>query len=66
MSGRFKGRSLSVINDLTVDEQLFLYEKTRELKEAFRAGESLDRFRLKCWSVMLRRLPLSSAAGWRG
>ena len=46
MSGRFKGRSLSVINDLTVDEQLFLYEKTRELKEAFRAGESLDRFRL--------------------
>lgn len=46
MSGRFKGRSLSVINDLTVDEQFFLYVKTRELKEAFRTGESLDRFRL--------------------
>ena len=46
MTARFKGRSLSVINDLSVDEQLFLYRKTRELKEAFRAGESLDRFRL--------------------
>ena len=47
MCARFKGRSLSVINDLSVEEQIFLYQKTRELKEAYKAGEGLDAFRLK-------------------
>ena len=36
MCARFKGRSLSVINDLSVEEQIFLYQKTRELKEAYK------------------------------
>lgn len=46
MNQHFKGRSLSVINDLSVEEQLFLYEKTRELKDAYQKGEDLQRFRL--------------------
>ena len=47
MCARFKGRSLSVINDLNVEEQIFLYQKTRELKEAHKEGRGLDAFRLK-------------------
>jgi hypothetical protein len=29
----FKGRTIAVVNDLSLDEQLYLYEKTAELKE---------------------------------
>lgn len=42
----FKGKSLTVINDLRADEQLFLYQKTKELKEAILNGGNLDKFRL--------------------
>src|SRR6056297_2234370 len=31
--GKFMGRSVSVINDLSADEQWYLYNKTRQLKE---------------------------------
>lgn len=46
MSSPFKGRSLTVINDLTEDEQFYLYQKTKELKEAILKGDNVDRFRL--------------------
>ena len=32
-NGKFMGRSVSVINDFSADEQWYLYNKTRELKE---------------------------------
>eukprot|EP00755_Sulcionema_specki_P000139 Sspe_Gene.114684::Locus_100877_Transcript_1_1_Confidence_1.000_Length_484::g.114684::m.114684 len=42
----FKGRSICVVNDLSTDEQLYLYDQTRQLKEAFRNGTGLERFQL--------------------
>lgn len=43
----YKGRSVAVVNDLTVQEQWFLYQKTRELKDAIKKGEDLSPFRLQ-------------------
>lgn len=45
---RFRGRSLAVINDFSLDERLYLFEKTRELKSLYEAGkkEELERFRI--------------------
>ena len=34
----FRGRTLAVAGDLSVDEQRYLYRKTRELKETYLAG----------------------------
>lgn len=42
----FKGRTVSVVNDLKLREQWYLYQKTRELKDAVANGEDLGRFRL--------------------
>ena len=42
----FLGRSLNVVNDLSVDEQLYLYQKTKELKTALLRGEDTSRFSL--------------------
>eukprot|EP00929_Paragymnodinium_shiwhaense_P112588 TRINITY_DN80840_c0_g1_i1.p1 TRINITY_DN80840_c0_g1~~TRINITY_DN80840_c0_g1_i1.p1 ORF type:complete len:622 (-),score=159.03 TRINITY_DN80840_c0_g1_i1:155-1927(-) len=42
----YKGRSVAVVNDLTLSEQWFLYQKTRELKEAINNGGNLAAFRL--------------------
>eukprot|EP00760_Papus_ankaliazontas_P021594 PhM_4_TR18713/c2_g1_i3/m.62282/K00608/pyrBI; aspartate carbamoyltransferase len=36
----FKGRSLSVVKDLSVAEQIFLYTKTRDLKAALKANDT--------------------------
>jgi aspartate carbamoyltransferase len=44
--GPFEGRTISVVHDLSVDEQIYLYKKTRELKEAFRRGTDLSEFRI--------------------
>ncbi len=44
--GPFKGRSISVVNDLSVDEQRYLYRKARELKAAAAAGGDLSGFRI--------------------
>ncbi|MCK5735187.1 MAG: aspartate carbamoyltransferase, partial [Spirochaetaceae bacterium] len=41
-----KGRSLSVAGDLSVDEQLYLYRKTRNLKDAWRNGGDMEAFRI--------------------
>jgi aspartate carbamoyltransferase len=45
---QFKGRSISVVKDFTVDEQEFLYSQTRLLKEAIKTGNdsALDPFRV--------------------
>jgi aspartate carbamoyltransferase len=44
----FLGRSLAVIDDLNREERLYLYRRTRELKEAHRRGDraTLDAFRI--------------------
>lgn len=42
----FAGRTISVVKDLSIDEQAYLYERTRELKLALAAGENVDRFRI--------------------
>ena len=41
--GLFEGRTISVVNDFSLDEQLYLYNKTRELKESRDAA----RFRIE-------------------
>lgn len=43
----FKGRTVAIVNDLELEEQWYLYQKTRELREAVANGEDLRRFRLK-------------------
>ncbi|MCX8012894.1 MAG: bifunctional aspartate carbamoyltransferase catalytic subunit/aspartate carbamoyltransferase regulatory subunit, partial [Rectinema sp.] len=45
-NGPFKGRTISVVNDLSLDEQRYLYRKTRELKEAVRSGSDAAAFRI--------------------
>ncbi len=41
---KFTGRCLSVINDLSIDEQMYLYRKTKELKDATINGKNTDQF----------------------
>mmetsp|Transcript_46687 Transcript_46687/g.107925 ORF Transcript_46687/g.107925 Transcript_46687/m.107925 type:complete len:570 (+) Transcript_46687:59-1768(+) len=43
----FRGRTLAIVNDFSLEEQWYLYQKTRELKEAITGGKNLDRFRLR-------------------
>ena len=45
-NGCFKGRSISVVGDLSVDEQRYLYRKARELKAELAAGGDAARFRI--------------------
>jgi len=47
MKNDFLSRSLGVINDFSVEEQLFLYQQTKRLKEKWKNKESLDEFRIK-------------------
>ena len=42
----FKSRSLTVVNDFSVDEQFYLYEKTKELKDAIKNNKDLSKFKL--------------------
>ncbi len=44
--GPFKGRTIAVINDLTFDEQTYLFNKTRALKEAIANNGDLSQFKL--------------------
>ncbi len=48
MGNRFKGRSLAVINDLSIEERLYLFEQTRRLKQAMADGNEtvVDNFRI--------------------
>mmetsp|Transcript_90265 Transcript_90265/g.229533 ORF Transcript_90265/g.229533 Transcript_90265/m.229533 type:complete len:607 (+) Transcript_90265:119-1939(+) len=43
----FKGRTVAIVNDLTTEEQWYLYLKTKELREAVAAGQDLSKFRLR-------------------
>ncbi len=45
-NGRFKGRSIAVVGDLSVDEQRYLYRKARELKSELAAGGDAASFRI--------------------
>lgn len=45
-SSSFFGRTIAVVNDLSIDEQLYLYEKTRELKETIKNGGDLSPFKI--------------------
>ncbi|KAF2960459.1 MULTISPECIES: bifunctional aspartate carbamoyltransferase catalytic subunit/aspartate carbamoyltransferase regulatory subunit [Thermotoga] len=47
MKRDFLGRTLAVIEDLSVEEQMFLYEKTRELKQRWYSGDDVSDFRIK-------------------
>lgn len=42
----FAGRSIAVVKDLNREEQWYLYQKTRELKEAVRTGGDLTPFKI--------------------
>lgn len=42
----FAGRTISVVRDLSVDEQIYLYEATRRLKKALRDGTDTSEFRI--------------------
>lgn len=43
----FKGRTVAIVNDLTLREQWYLYQKTRQLKEAIKDTQDLNAFRLR-------------------
>lgn len=45
LSGPFLGRSITVVNDLSLDEQLYLYRKTREIKEAVISDGDVSEYR---------------------
>ena len=42
--GIFKGRSISVVNDLSMDELSYLFKKTQELKQKIKNKEDLSEF----------------------
>ena len=44
--GMFLGRTVAVVEDLSIDEQLYMYKKAAELKECFREKRNLDEFRI--------------------
>ncbi len=41
----FVGRNISVVRDLTSDEQMYLYQAARKIKHAVMKGEGVDSFR---------------------
>lgn len=45
--GPFEGRSISVVRDLSLDEQLYLFQKTREIKKGLKQGEDVEKYRIK-------------------
>ncbi|MCE1206659.1 MAG: aspartate carbamoyltransferase [Spirochaetia bacterium] len=45
-NGPFKGRTIAVVNDLSIDEQRYLYQKTRELKHLVSTGGDYRHFKL--------------------
>jgi len=44
--GPFKGRTVAVVNDLSLDEQRYLYRKAGELKRAILSGGEAPEFRI--------------------
>ena len=46
IKSNFFGRTIAVVEDFSIEEQHYLYNKTRELKEAIKNGDNLDAFKL--------------------
>jgi len=46
MNNVFAGRTIGVVNDLSRDEQLYLYKKTAELKRKYLKDEDVSEFRI--------------------
>jgi len=46
VKGPFAGRTIAVVDDLSRDEQLYLYRKTAELKKKYLANEDVSEFRI--------------------
>ena len=48
MNNPFVGRSVSVINDLSIEERKYLFEKTRVLKDAYTSSDEviLEQYRI--------------------
>jgi len=46
-TGPFKGRTIGVVNDLSLDEQRFLYQKTKELKTLAKSGGDTRPFKIE-------------------
>jgi len=42
----FAGRTIAVVRDLSVDEQMYLYAQARRIKHAIKANEDVDVFRV--------------------
>lgn len=47
LNGPFKGRSVTVVQDLSLDEQWYLYRKTAEIKKAILGGQDLTPYKLE-------------------
>jgi len=45
--GNFNGRTIQVVKDLSLDEQWYLYEKTRQLKQELTSGSRAESFRIQ-------------------
>ena len=45
-NGPFKGRTIAVVNDLSLDEQRYLYKKSRELKQLVSRGGDVSAFKI--------------------
>ena len=45
-SGVFSGRSITVVNDFSIDEQIYLYSKAREIKEAIANRRDLSEYQV--------------------
>ncbi len=46
LTSPFKGRTIAVVNDLSTDEQLYLYNKTKALKTAIANNSDLSAFKI--------------------
>ena len=64
---KFRGKSLTVINDLSKEERLYLFQKARELKEAMSNGNSkvIDSFRINNQNVGLYEVFLEDSTRTR-
>ncbi len=51
--GPFKSRTIAVVSDFSLDEQIYLYEKTRALKETMRNGGKTQSFRIEDHALAL-------------
>jgi len=60
----FLGRTISVVNDLTLEEQLYLYAKASRLKDCLRRNQpsEIDKFRIKDNNISINLLFMSPSS----